>query len=99
MKIAAVFALSVIMAAIAPNAAAAAERSLSGSELLRAERCVGHYDCDEDGSWATGGSDRAAVADRAAERRLPFVRDCVTQETGSSAERACPVLSHTKMSR
>jgi hypothetical protein len=30
---------------------ASADSPLTGSELLRAERCVGDYVCDEDGSW------------------------------------------------
>jgi hypothetical protein len=99
MQIARVFALSVIIAAITPNAAPAAERRLSGSELLRAERCAGYYDCDDDGSWAADSSDRTAVAARAAELRLPSARDCVTQDIDAKAERPCPVPSHTKASR
>jgi hypothetical protein len=99
MKIARVFILTIVIAVIATIAAAAAQRRLSGSEMLRAERCAGSYDCDEDGSWTSGGPERAAVEARAAEIRLPSVRDCVAQGIDAKAERPCPVLSHTKASR
>jgi hypothetical protein len=98
MKIARFVVLSMVLAVIASVAAAAAERKLSGSELLRAERCAGSYDCDEDGSWATGGSGGPTMETRA-ELRLPLVRDCVAQGTDAKAERSCPVLSTNKASR
>ena len=48
--------------------AAAEQEKLSGSELLRAERCANLYDCDEDGSWSisgeSGGSDAIICAER-----------------------------------
>jgi len=99
MKIARAFISSVVIAAIAPSVAAAAERRLSGSELLRTERCAGYYDCDEDGSWEAGGSDRAAVEARAADIRLQYARYCGKQHIDAKAGRPCPVLSHTNASR
>jgi hypothetical protein len=95
MKVVHVSVLGAIIAGTAPSAATAIERRLSGSELLRAERCAGHYDCDEDGSWETGDRERAAIRD-SMELAISPVRDCGTQDDASKVERACPVATHIK---
>jgi hypothetical protein len=62
------------VAAILFASETAAQRQLSGSELLRAERCAGLYDCDEDGSWATADFDRSTL--KAAGRSVHLSREC-----------------------
>jgi len=98
MKLAPVGIASVIIAGIATGAAAATERRPSGSELLRAERCAGHYDCDEDGTWATGGDLRQAGGNHV-DLQHPSGRDCRPQHVASHTGGACPAAIHIQTSR
>ena len=57
---------------------ASAQRVLSGSEALRAERCTGDYVCDEDGSWAA--ADATSSAASAAEPTAKGAALCAARE-------------------
>ena len=79
----AITALAVIAVLFA--GAALAERKLSGSELLRAERCAGLYDCDEDGPWAT--EDGAVPSLTVAEGAVRLPQECAEPD---AARRGLP---------
>ena len=78
--------LSVAVASAESQSPALLDRKLSGSELFRAERCAGLYDCDEDGSWAAG--EAAVHAATIAETALRLPQLCSQLE--ATAELPAP---------